>query len=285
MNPRTLLRRSGRAVLWITVAVLLARGLAATLHHDTPPTSAARPAGSAPPWPDDQARAFAVAFTTTYLTRAPNDTDTQILTLQQRFTSPELATAMTTPIGVEPTGSKTVQARQTVQTATVASTSRLDDEHALITISARTTTGTLHLAVPVARHNGGLSVYDLPGLVAAPQHQQAPPPDTEPLASAADVDQLLARFFKSYLAGDTGALAYLTPAGVRIPALTDPLEPVGTVEAHQAAPEHQHQLLVLADVQARDPRTHGTYALRYRLLVTHADRWYVTALNPQETRP
>ena len=62
-----LLKRLGRALLWLLVVVLLLRGLAGVLGPRDPGrmVQASRPASIA--WPDDEARAFAAEFARAYL--------------------------------------------------------------------------------------------------------------------------------------------------------------------------------------------------------------------------
>src|SRR3954464_4043208 len=88
--PRELVRRLGRAVLWLVVAVVLLRGLTATLA--TRQTSvAARGASSAPAGPNDAARAFAAEFATAYLDQPPADTAGLSASGLADFVVPELA--------------------------------------------------------------------------------------------------------------------------------------------------------------------------------------------------
>ena len=90
---------------------------------------------------------------------------------------------------------------------------------------------------------------------------------------------MLARFFRGYLAGDTGALAYLVPAGTRAAATAGGFELVELASVGAAGPPVAGGRLVLATVDARDQATGAVLALRYRVRMVHRDRWYVAAVN------
>ena len=70
--------------------------------------------------------------------------------------------------------------------------------------------------MPVARDAAGrLVVDDLPSFAAAPARAARELPDDEPLTGAdrGAIEDVLTRFLRAYLAGDTGGLAYLVRAG------------------------------------------------------------------------
>src|SRR3954463_1457734 len=66
-----LLKRVGRVVLWLFVAVLLLRGAADLFVREQPAASVQAAPAAAAAWPDDQAKAFAVDFTRAYLGYSP----------------------------------------------------------------------------------------------------------------------------------------------------------------------------------------------------------------------
>jgi hypothetical protein len=75
------------------------------------------------------------------------------------------------------------------------------------------------LTVPVARDDAGsLVVYDLPSFAPPSRCAAAARPESQPVASAdrAEIEDVLARFFRAYLAGATDDLTYLVPPGARI---------------------------------------------------------------------
>jgi Conjugative transposon protein TcpC len=271
-----LLKGLGRGVLWCVVALLLLRGAADLLATTEPPPPAR--GSQAPPaaWPDDEARAFAVDFARAYLgsDRSHVEAGPEPKHLEA-FVAPELA-ATIAPEYEEP---------QEVQSATVARTTTLDARHALVTVAATVEDTTRYLAVPVGRDAGGaLAVYDLPSFAPPPARAQLPAPRAEPLTGAerSQIEAVLERFFEAYLAGRTDELEYLSPAGTRLGALGQEHELVGLLSLSQAGPGTADAKDVLATVRARDVETKAVYALRYRLRLVRADRWYVAAINKED---
>jgi len=124
-------------------------------------------------------------------------------------------------------------------------------------------------------------VYDLPSFAAPPARGQPAALPIEPLAGAerAQIEDVLGRFFRAFLAGRADELEYLAPAGVRIGALGQPHELVGLVSVALARPAAGRTREVLATVRARDPQSEAVYSLRYRLRLVRRDRWYVEAVN------
>ena len=210
VTPKELLVRAGRIALWMALAVVLVRGLAAILSSG-PTSQRAAASTSAGAWPDDAARAFAVEFASVYLEHADGHDPAAAAQAMARFASGDLADALAPRLnGRGP--------RQTIGSVAVAAVERLDREHALITVAASITGAalrTLRLTVPVARGaDRGLAVYDLPSLAPDPPRATVDAADTEPLAGAERdaISDVLARFFRGYLAGDTGSAGLLRPA-------------------------------------------------------------------------
>jgi hypothetical protein len=270
-----LIRRLGRALLWLLVVVLLLRGLA-SVFEPREATSVVQPPRPAPTWPDDDARAFAADFARAYLSYSPKHADASARTVQA-FASAELASSIA-PVY----GERTL--RQTVGSVMVARTARLDAHRALVTVAAsvESAPGTRYLTVPVARDDaGGLVVSDLPSFAAAPARASLEPSATEPLAVSerAAITPVVSRFLRAYLAGDASGLEYLVPAGVRIDAPTHRQQLLDVGELVLAGPASGRERLVLAAVRARDAASGGVFSLRYRLRLVRRDRWYVAAVN------
>src|SRR5262245_48057112 len=210
-TPAELLRMGGRAVLWCLVAVLLLRGAGDVLA--TPQREPVQVAPHAAPaaWPDDRARAFAVQFARAYLGYSTERSSRELL----GYVAPELAGS------IVPQGGDAGVAN--VRDLVVADGQRLDDRRALVTVAS----GERYLVVPVGRdRSGGLVVFDLPSFGSPPAAGQLDPAEREPLTGtdAAEVEDVLTRFFRSFLAGRSEELEYLVPAGVHIEALAEPLE-------------------------------------------------------------
>src|SRR4051794_14339171 len=270
-----LVRRLGRALLWVLVVVLLVRGLASVLEPREPAAvvQAPRPAST---WPDDDARAFAADFARAYLSYSPKRADVWARAVQA-FASAELASSIA-PVYAQDAP------RQVVGSVTVARTARLDARHALVTVAASLegAPGTQFLTVPVARDDaGGLVVSDLPSFVAGPGRASLQQRATEPLAVSerAAITPVVERFLRAYLAGDASGLEYLVPAGMRIPVAARDQQLVEVGELALAAPASGPERLVLAAVRARDAASGGVFSLRYRLRLVRRDRWYVAAVN------
>ena len=270
-----LVKRLGRALLWMLVVVLLLRGLASVLEprKPTPAVHAPRPA---PAWPDDDARAFAADFARAYLSYSPKRPQTSARAVQA-FAAPELASSVAPEYGEH-------APRQAVASVMVARTAKLDARHALVTVAA-TVEGaptTRYLTVPVARDaTGGLVVSDLPSVAAGPARASVEQPATEPLAVSerAAITPVVTRFLRAYLAGDASGLEYLVPAGVRIRAPTHGQQLVDVGELALAEPPSGHERLVLVALRARDLAGDSVSSLRYRLRLVERDRWYVAAVN------
>jgi hypothetical protein len=284
--PRTVaevLARTGRVVLWLAVLVVLARGLAATFAAPRPVIAARVDAGvRAAAWPDDAARAFAIEFATAYLTHSPDQDPDGLTRALEAFASPELVAQLAPRYEA--------RTRQAVRSATVARVVDLDGGHALVSVAV-TLAGPESVrrlvTVPVARDEAGaLAVYDLPSFTSAPARAAVSAPETEPLLGQerAAITDVLTRFLRAYLAGDTSGLAYLVPPGTRLSAAAGrwKLVDVTSVAVDGPAPGRGERR-VLAGVLARDPVSRVVYALRYRVRLMRRDRWYVADLNgPRE---
>jgi hypothetical protein len=283
-RPRTggeLLATLGRLLLWAAVALVLARGLGDVLGAQrSRGTGRVQPAAESVSWPDDAARALAVEFASAYLThRLTEDSAAQARRLSE-LASPALAHELAPrPDERAP--------RQAARAATVERAVAVDRRHALVTVAVTTETGRdvseRRLTVPVASDGaGGVVVYDLPSFAPAPARAAAAPTEGEPLLGSerAAIADVLARFLRVYLAGDTRDLDYLVPPGTRIAAAAGgPLELLELGSLAATGPTARGELVVLANILARDPTSRATYALRYRVRLVRRDRWYVADVN------
>jgi hypothetical protein len=237
-----------------------------------------------PVWPDDAARALAVEFASAYLTHAPGEDATAAGRRLTALAASDLATQLA------PQFDRDAPA-QAVRSATVERAATVDARHALITVAATVVTdgqpGTRRLTVPVARDDAGRLVVDeLPSFAAAPARGSVQPRAGEPLMSPdrGAIEDVLTRFLRSYLAGDTGALAYLTEPGTRIAAAAGRFEllsvpTLSTPDTPGSAGRGRRVVVVTA--HARDMESGGLYMLRYRIGLVRRDRWYVATLNEE----
>jgi hypothetical protein len=266
------LKRLGRVVLWVFVAVLLIRG-AADLFARERPAAAVRSVAPASRvvWPNDEARAFAVEFARAYLDYSPREPERSAAAVRA-FVAPELADS------VVPQFARDAPA-QSVGAAAVARSVVIDARHALVTVAVD---GGRYLTVPVARDGaGGLVVYDLPSFAAPPARGQVAPASPDPLSGAqrgAIVD-VASRFLKAFLAGDSGGLRYLVPPNVRMQALGRPQQLVGVVSVSELSPPAGRSREVLATARVRDAASGATFMLAYRLQLLYRERWLVAELN------
>jgi hypothetical protein len=264
-TPVALLKRLGRALLWLLVLVLLLRGVASALEPRRAIVAAPMVRATAP-WPDDGARAYL-----TFDPKAPEASAAAV----RAFVTPELGSSVAPEYGE-------TAPRRAVGSVSVARVARVDDAHALVTVAAAATGGTHYLTVPVARDSrGGLVVSDLPSLVAPPARASVPIVAAEslPAGERAPVEDVVSRFLRAYLAGDTGGLAFFVPAGVRIGALGQRHELVDVTALTLTTPAQGRVREVVAAVRAKDAATGATYGLRYRLRLVREDRWLVAAVN------
>jgi hypothetical protein len=271
------MRALGRAALWSLVALLLLRGAGDVLAGGAPAPVVHASRAAAVSWPDDRARAFAVDFTRAYLSYSPTYPERYARGLLP-FVSPDVADSIVPRFAQR-------RSRQVVQNAVVGGIARVDERRALVTVAATLVSHsvtTRYLTVPVARDaRGGLTVDDLPSFAAPPEHGQLRSPDTSPLpgAARAEIEDVLTRFFRAFLAGRRGDLEYYVPAGVQIGALAQPYELAGLDSVAQEGAGAGRTRWVLATVRARDVETRAVYAMRYRVALVRRDRWYVAAVN------
>lgn len=274
-----LLARLGRLVLWAAVAVVLVRGLGEILVSPRSMSAVAGRERAGEVWPDEAARAFAVEFATAYLHHSPRDDRGEYARRIADFGSTELAGELAPQLdhrGPE----------QAVRSATLAGSATLDPQHALLTVAVTVSSGdaarTRFLTVPVARDDaGGLVVYDMPSFTAAPARASAGPMEGEPLIGdeRAAVEDVVGRFLRAYLAGDSGALSYLVPPGTRIAAAAGRFELLELASITSLGVPAGDERLVLVRVQARDVSSRALYGLRYRVALVRRDRWYVADIN------
>jgi hypothetical protein len=282
---RDLLAGAARVVLWLVVGLVLIRGAGATF---SPADEARQPrtqrALAAAAWPDDAARALAVEFATAYLTHAPDEDSTAAGRRLAPLAASDLAGQLVPSFDHDAPA-------QGVRSATVERTARVDARHALITVATTVVTdgepGAWRLTVPVARDSAGRLVVDeLPSFAAAPARGSVQPRAAEPLMGPdrAPIEDVLTRFLRSYLAGDGGALEYLTEPGSRIAAAAGRFELLSVPTLgmpDSAGSAGRGQRVVLATVHVRDVESRGLYMLRYRVGLVRRDRWYVAELNQE----
>ena len=274
-----LLRRIGRVVLWVFIAIVVERGLGAIFSGDRESSTQAQAEGppAAQTFPDDEARAYAVQFTRAFLTFTPAHPDYHELSVRPFLAAP-----------LRESGALELPERgpsQTVTAATVARAKSLARNRALVTVAAtvvnRTVT-TRYLTVAVARDSaGGLVVYDYPAFSSPPPTGSVPTDDPRTLENpgAKEIADLLRRFFSVYLDGrQLDDLSYFLTRDARVTPLVQRYRLRDVLGVSQVGDGVGPNRSVLVTVRARDPQTRAEYTLRYRTAVVLRDRWYVKAL-------
>jgi hypothetical protein len=255
-------------VLWLAVAVVLVRGVAAIVAGPEPADHRV-PAADRGGASDDEARAFVVRFVHAYLDPSSRGQIT-------RFLADGLSDRVATVPPRSPGAS--------VASTTVAREVSLGDSRALITVAALASDGTSrYLSVPVERdRHGGLAVSALPSFSPPPPPAADQGEDVDPLTGpgAEAIGALVRRFLREYLSGaDAGALAYLLAPDATVAPMPPGLAVVSidALDEVASSPGPAHRT-VRASVSVRDRRTGSVYPLSYRIDIGRRDRWHVVAV-------
>lgn len=251
-------RVAGRVLLWACIALVFLRGLGAIA--STPSRTASRADGAT--FPSAEADVFATRFADAYLSFTPGQT-----TAYQQAVGEFLAHGLSDQT-VVPSSGQGVSVTQ----AMVAREQSLGDSRAILTVAATLSNGqTRYLAVPVAEDKqGGLDVFALPSLVAAPTAGTASAVRTTavPAADSAAVTNLVRGFLAAYLSGEQGSSlsAYLAP-GTALVAMPSgfSLASMGSVGV---IAKSVGRLVVQADASVTDSASGAIYQLAYRLSLT-----------------
>lgn len=256
-----------RIAFYALLAILALAGLRAALEPAPEPTATTRV--ERPRDHDLAAESFAEAFARAYLTWDGSRPEER-----ERRLAAFLPSTLDADGGLAPADESTREVAWT----TVAG-ARRHGRRTIVTVTAATSEGTLHLSVPVERDGRGfLYVSGYPALVG--------PPARNPEASLAEEDSVedeklavvVERALTNYLARARGnLLADLTPdAVVSLPA--EALEVTGVNELTWVTPGRR----VAAQLDAEDEQE-STWTLRYELEVRKSDRWYVRSLQVDPT--
>lgn len=159
-------------------------------------------------WPHERARAFAASFARAYLSYSPRRRQRYARGIG-RFMAPELVASAVPELARRGED-------QIVAQAAPAGSVRLADGRALVAVAVGPAgnPGARYLAAPVARDDrDGLVVDELPSFVPAPARGKLEAAESEPLTGTdrAELEDVLVRFFRAFLAGDAAGLEYLVP--------------------------------------------------------------------------
>ena len=216
---------------------------------------------------DRSAEGFACLFARRYLTWDGSAPDTNEGSIEQFA-----GAGMEPGIGLRlpPRGEQRVEWAEVVQERQPTPAERV------YTVAAQTdTAGTLYLSVSVVRgEDGSLALAGYPAFVGAPAHGPAHPPSAPRAVTDVQLQIVVARALRNYLAGSQSNLAadLSRAARVSLPPLVLEAESVG--QLHWAPGGGS----VLAVLQAQDHRG-VTYTLQYEVDVVRVDgRWEVAAV-------
>lgn len=248
-------RVAGRVLLWACIALVFVRGLGAIA---STPSHAASGTGGAT-FPSAEADVFATRFADAYLSFMPGQT-----AAYQQTVGVFLAHGLSDQT-VLPSRGQGVSVTQ----AMVAREQSLGDSRAILTVAAVLSDGqTRYLAVPVAEDKqGGLDVFALPSLVAAPAAGTASAVRTTavPAADSAAVTELVHGFLSVYLSGeqDSSLSAYLA-SGTVLVAMPSGLS-LASLGSIGVIAKSASRLVVQADASVTDSASGAVYQTAYRL--------------------
>ena len=260
-SVRSLLRGTGRAVIWTALGLLLIRGVLTEDSANTPGRRAARGV-------DPESAAFTVRFARTYLA---SPTESAL--------APFLAEGVRVGTGSPP--DSTAEVAQ----AEVSESRDLGDGRSIVTVACELRDArTLYLAVPIVRSEAGeVAALGAPSIVAAPgaagvASDERPQPVAGSESGA--VQSLVSKFLPDYVAGsEIDTLSYFLAPGASVNPLGSAVELVGITGVTQLGPGEGPTREVLAGARLGDPASGATYPVVYRLrLVRGAGRWYVRSV-------
>jgi len=274
----------GRILLWLAVGLVLVSGVRALIFpQGAPSASGDGSIDMSSPWPDDEARAFAVSATRALLTfEADSDYGRAHELAVEPYLSPHLdaSALLDLPEGGPP---------QRVVEATVARAEPFNEDHALITVAAtveQRRSAVRYVSVPIARDaRGGLAVYDLPSFSPAPATADVEPPPLEAIdpEGRAQLEPMLLQFFPIFLTGRAKELRPYLPADSTLRPLDHTYEFVELASLGQIGEGDPSAGPLIAAVKARDTESGASYALRYLLEVERSSAsdsgWLVESVN------
>jgi hypothetical protein len=268
VNGRSLARKFGRGAVWVTIGLLLVKGVGSVAESHPTPTAAAPAEG---PSADEATDAFAVRFARAYLT----DPTAEAL-------APYLAEGARIGTGLAPKVKTSLVAQ-----AEVSGTEERSGGEAVLTVACELRDSrTLYLAVPIVRSEAGeVAALGAPWFVAGPGGAVGVESKRPQLLAGSDgpeIESLVSKFLPTYLASaEASDLSYFLLPGAVVQPLAGQVSLKSLSTITQLGDGEGPRRTVLAAVRVADPVGGATYPLVYRLSVErtgHDDRWYVTAV-------
>jgi hypothetical protein len=231
----------------------------------TPTQVVSKPAPKTQQGPSDEARAFAQAFTRTYLNTGPEPGESRF----DDFVCPELREQIIPRVERKP---------DPVIDTTIAKA----PPSGSITVMATTKSSVRYLSVPVQRGGSGLVICDPPAFVSGPKVGSVAKPRLQPLANSerAPIEDTVNQFFRAYLSGNRTDLSRL------VDPKAEPIDPLNnrqlfqSMETPQLESSNGATRALVVSVDSLDPDTQSVFTNRYRLKVVKRDLWYVQSINP-----
>jgi hypothetical protein len=280
MRSRPLLI-AGRVALWAAVILVFGRGFVSLFAGPAargvaPHSQAGVVVGEG--YPTAAAEAFAARFAADYLTfDESNAADWAHRTAV--YGTDSLA------------GGWDGKGRQSVTSVILAAIDVINPTYGVVTVAAQTTSGWMHLAVPLAAAPGGLAVAARPAFVATAPSGKAP--DLE--AGATDshaADELrptVEAFLGAYATGQTAVIHALSADGAHLPELEGgrlTLAGVDTITVPTTTPAGETDRAAVVTMRWADVRSGAGLTQTYRIgLVRSGERWLVTSLGPVRPEP
>lgn len=205
---------TGRALLWLVLIIIGARGIIAiALNQTTPAKTPASPAASpssTSSFPSSLAEAYALQFASVYLNFSQASAGQRAAQLAIYMPGGSSSQA-----GWNGAGSLTLESDQ------VAGINVVDPQHAVVTILARVNGKLMELGVPIYATGSGMTVSSEPAWLAAPAPITAPTPaQSNPDLSAQNALQAqLPAFFQAYASGNTATMARFLARGASVTGL------------------------------------------------------------------
>jgi hypothetical protein len=277
-----------RLVLWVTLLVIVFRGLTAIVFNHGPAPAGSGPAGStvtgnaaSGQYPVALAEAYAAEFGRVYFGFSPQS----LLQREQALAAfvPPSVSAADPNLGWNGVGQVNLQSLQ------VAGIKVQDPQHAVVTLLALISGQLTELGVPVAAAGGGgLVVSGEPAWLPAPQRILPPvttgPKGSDQVARSQLMNELPA-FFQAYASGDSAALSRFLAPGTSLTGLggAATFGSISALGVPAGSGTRQITVTVIWQVSEQPDSAAGNLGMASKLKMTygmsvvdlHTGKWYV----------
>jgi hypothetical protein len=264
-----------RALLWLVLIVIAARGVIAIVLNQTTPVKSSGAATASSPssgFPSSLAEAYALQFGSVYLNLSQAS---QAQRAQQLATF--LPSGADAQLGWNKAGSLTLQSDQVagidVQNAT----------HAVVTLLARVNGQLMELGVPIYAANGGMVVTGEPAWLGAPP-AVTPPAQSAGSSDAATESVLSAQlpsFFQAYASGNQASMARFLAHGASITGLGGAVtySSISSVHVPTGGDTRQITVSVVWQIPSQAGAAPAQLQMTYDMTVVSQNaNWYVQSI-------